>query len=136
MQNSCFTVLEHQLAKALGLSSSEIVNRRKQLTEGTDFVRIGRWYKWAPHAVEALKSSLQVPEIPPPPPDEWVDAVVYRCNFVNKRVIECKLTEGNVVVTRISPLWHHLYAPKMPLKIKGDGDRAYTTRRPRKKGRF
>ncbi len=131
-----FTHLEHKLADRLGFSRDEMVNRRKQLTEGVDWVRVGRWWKYSDAGVAKLQAKLQV-EIPPPKPDPmWMDAEVVRANFPNPHIISAKLLpSGEVKVTRISPLWRQLFVPRMRIKVKPDGN-LLTTRKPRKKGWF
>jgi hypothetical protein len=132
---STFTHLEHKLADQFGLSRSEMARRRSGLTEGTDWIRVGRWWKYSPAGVEKLKAQLQVTDLAPVAPDNWSDAVVERANWPNRHIISVKMTNGEVKIVRVSPLWQPNFVPRMKIKVKPDGN-MLTTRKPKRRGLF
>jgi len=134
-----FAVLEHRLPERIGLSLDEIRRRRNdRLEKGTDWERIGRWIKYSQSGIQKLQQELGVPEInPPPKPAEWLDVEVWRCNFPNPRIIECKeFTTGRLWHVRIHPEWRDRYKPRMKIKILANGERIATTRRPRERYKY
>ena len=136
MNASAFTVLEHKLPERIGLSLNEIVQRRnRDLIQGTDWVRQGRWIKWSEDGLRKFQGQIEVPEINPvPPPPQERQAQITRMNFPNQTLIEvAEFDGGRKWLVRVKPEWRSMYRVKQPITILTNGSAIATTRRPRPK---
>lgn len=140
MANASFAILEHKLPERIGLPLEEIrVRRNERLVKGEDWERIGRWVKYSEAGLAKLMAQIGVEQLAPAPkPPEWREAVVTRCNFPNKHLIEVAEKDGPPRrLVRIPPAWHPSYKQKMAIKILvADGQAVATTRRPRGRYQF
>lgn len=135
MDASAFTVLEHHLPERIGLPLSEIVVRRKQMDQGTDWIRQGRWIKYSEGGLRKLQGQVGVAEINPlPAPPEERQGAVTRMNFPNQTLIEVQeFDTGKIWLVRIKPDWRDKLRVKWPVKFRTNGEPVGIGLRPRPK---
>lgn len=148
-----FPYLEDGLPGVMGVPAAKIAAARKGLTQGTDWTRRARQFRWSEEGFKNLTIALGCPAIAadeknaaPIAPTEngaaqgtlgaLASFTVFNMNIPNQRLVLCRDASGKAVGVVINSEWRGLFRHGMKIEATQGAGGVWRTRKPRSVGRF
>lgn len=127
-------MLESDLATAIGIPRSQLREMRKERPDY--FFKNGREIHLTSQGVEWVREELSIGESEEVASSKF-PATVFRAVFANSRIIQVQAKPRGteeLLIVRVRD--SQMYAPRMAVEIKRDGNGWTVTRHPRQRGKF
>lgn len=144
---------ESTLPALLGVPADKIAAARKELLQGTDWLRSSRQFRWSPDGLKKLAAVFGSPAVasdvktaPPTPSTEktaptatqgtTATLTVVNLNIPNKSIVLCRDEAGASAKVIINLRWRAKFRPGMKITATLGAGGVWRTREPRFIGKF